>query len=370
MSTRIPRSPIRLMAAMCAALALAGLSPGLASAAPLPVSFDLYIGNPCVRVIGSEGKALQLIWRDAGGALKAQHTIRAGFSYRSYCSTDPQIVVAVGDRIKVKHASKVHKLVVPNLAINLNRVTDRLKGFAPAGQRVRIECQSADPFRHFEPCIWQRNVTAGADGTWAVSVPFDFIGGAEMALLWTGSGGDEVRAWGTAPFVNVTLGRSGFSGATRPNRTASVDLDQKAHGTAVGDPFQGRFRGQFLNDSAHTTSVAPGDSLTADIAMDAAWVVPAIDASVSAASDVVSGRCHDTGASSELVNVLLYRSGNQRGWALQDTEPDGSFSFNFLTGDGDFWTNVNVRTGDKLVVRCMQAEGDWVQRVIFAAAES
>jgi hypothetical protein len=189
-----------------------------------------------------------------------------------------------------------------------------------------------------------------------------------MFVRWANAAGDEVHAWGTASFIQVTLGRSKVTGATRPNEIASVNLDSGGTATVAGGSFDGHFEGQFVDSGDDPVLVEAGDELSmSTVAGDATWIVPEVEAAASASTDVVSGRCHDTGASEQLVNVLLYRHGNERGWALFSTEPDGTFAFNFLTHDGDFWTNVDVRSGDRLVVRCMQAEGDWVQRVIFAS---
>jgi hypothetical protein len=173
-------------------------------------------------------------------------------------------------------------------------------------------------------------------------------------------------AWGTAPFINVTLGRSQFDGATRSNSVRLIELEGRASTAVTGDPFDGTFADRFRNNSDQPVNVAPGDVLKAGIAPDSTWVVPQIDATVNATSNVVSGRCYDTGASRNVVQVLLHRSGEERGWAMPNAEPDGSFSFDFVTDGDPFWTNVDVKTGDRITVRCMQAEGDWVQRVLFA----
>ena len=207
----------------------------------------------------------------------------------------------------------------------------------------------------------------GSDSEWATGVPFDFIGGAQFFAQWR-SGDDRVVAWGTAPFISATLDRPWFTGATRSNAVRNIELEGKASAAVVGDPFDGTFRDRFRDGSDDPVNLAPGDSLTTDISPDAHWIVPDIDASVSVQSDVVSGRCFDTGSSAGLVQVLLHRSGKERGWALLDTEADGSFSFDFATDGDPFWTNANVRDGDRITVRCMQSEGDWVQRVLFASA--
>ncbi len=94
-------------------------------------------------------------------------------------------------------------------------------------------------------------------------------------------------------------------------------------------------------------------------------IVPEIEATASAATNIVSGRCFDTGRSDRLVFLHLFRSGHERGWALEGTEEDGSFAIDMLA-DG-FRDSVNVKVGDRILVMCMQTGGDWVQRNIVAA---
>lgn len=339
------------------------LAPVTASAAS-SLLFWTYIGRDCVYIEGAPAdSAIKFVWRDSTGEPKARTTLTATeWGTAEYCSS--VFRVSGGDILKAVTSLEKHRLVVPELSISVNRVTNRLKGTGPAGARLKIECQSADPFRHFEPCIWTSKVTVGSDGQWSRSLPFDIIGGADMIVSWRRNN-DRIGAWGTAPFVNVTLGRPGFNGMTRSGHIAHIDLTGKATGTAFGDPFNGAFAGQFRNEANELVDVTAGDSVVADIAPDSTWVVPNVEGTASASTDVVSGRCYDTGASRRLVNVLLNRSGRERGWALLDTEADGSFSFNFLTDEGDFWSNENVRNGDKIVIRCMQAEGDWVQLIVF-----
>ncbi len=366
-ATRGSRRRSLTLALTGALLAIATLAPAAAQAGTLVPEFNLYIGDYCVSMDGDDSASRELIWRDSGGDLKAHVTLAPNVS--TYCSPDTSIVVEIGDRIRLKRGTDTYTLIVPQLSIALRRVTDRVVGTAPPNTLLRVECDKSDPFRHFEPCIWKKNFYSNPDGTWATGVPFDFIGGAEMAVRWRSAADDEVRAWATAPFVQITLDRSIFRGATRSGVTANVSIGV-ADGTVVSDPFDGDFTGQFRDGASNPVNVEPGMILTTtNVSNDANWIVPDIDAAVSVATDEVSGRCYDTGAFAQIVNVTLTRSGVERGWALVYTEPDGIFSFNFRTTDYDpFWTNVNVRDGDRLTFRCMQDEGDWVQKILFAQA--
>lgn len=348
-----------------AAVVIAALAPGSAAAGSA-LSFSTNLGDPCIYIDGAAPNAdVKIVIRDAAGNRLVRENLTADSNGSThYCAG---FGIAAGQKLRAVTDTDEHALVVPELSIALNRVTDRLKGTGPAGATLKIRCSSADPFRHFEPCVWTRRVTVPGDGTWATSVPFDFIGGAEFFVTWR-RGDDRVAAWGTAPFISVALDRSSFHGAARSAEVKVIELEGKASTAVLTDPFDGTFSNRFRDDSDEPVNVAAGDSLNTDIAPDASWIVPEVDATVSANSDEVSGRCYDTGASRDLVQVLLHRSGKERGWALLDTAADGTFSFDFLTDDTPFWTNVDVQSGDRLTVRCMQAEGDWVQRVIFASA--
>lgn len=89
-----------------------------------------------------------------------------------------------------------------------------------------------------------------------------------------------------------------------------------------------------------------------------------MQATADASSDTVSGMCQDTGASAHVAQVRLFRAGTQRGWAIVDVQPDGSFSLGFP--EVIFPDPTQIRSGDEILVSCMQAEGDWVQIWIVA----
>jgi len=357
---------------LASALMLAALAPvALAGASPTPIKFDyLQIGSQCVYASANPGSSVELVWRAAGGAVKLQETQVTGeFGDLYYCSNNPSTVLAIGDRLRATDGSIAHRLVIPELTINVNRVNDSLKGRGPAGATLRVEC-GGGPLPSFEPCMWRKLVIASSEGKWSKIVPWDVIGGSMFFVRWKSGSGDIVYAMAITPYVTVTLGQARFSGATGAGRTANLTLADatthavKASASVVGGPSGGTFSGKFRNMVGNGVAVSPGDELSADIAPDADMIVPDIDATASAASNIVSGRCFDTGRSDRLVFLHLFRGGEERGWSLEGTEADGTFAID-MSADG-FRNPVNVKVGDRILVQCMQTGGDWVQRNIVA----
>lgn len=360
------------IAALVSAMMLVALVPGaLAGAAPVPIVFDyLQIGTQCVYGTAPSGATVELTWKSAGGAVKLHETqVASDSGSLYYCSTNPSTVLAIGDRLKAESGSVTHQLVIPELTIRVNRAADSLKGRGPAGATLRVECWGG-PLPSFEPCQWHRLVVASSEGKWSKLVPWDIIGGEGFAIRWKSAGGDFVYAGGIARYVTVTLGESRFSGATNAGQTANVALEDAtthevlATANPTGAPPVGRFTARFKDVHGNRVPVAAGYELITDVAPGADMIVPDIEATASAATNIVSGRCFDTGRFDGTVFIHLFRSGHERGWVLEGTDEEGNFTIDFME-DG-FRDPANVKVGDRLLVMCMQTEGDWVQRNIVA----
>ena len=361
------------VAALASTLMLTVVAPGAlagAAPAPTPITFDyLQLGLECVYATAAPSVAVTLTWKDSAGSLKFRETqvsTESGSLY--YCSSDASVVIAIGDRLRATDGSTTHRLVVPRLTIDVNRVRNKLNGAGPAGATLRLEC-GGGPLPRFEPCLWHKRVTVNDAGRWSKVVPWDVIGGEMFFVRWKSGGGDFVYAMAITPFVTVTLGKSQFTGATGAGQAAHLTLsDPTTHevvatGSGIGDP-NGRFSARFRDEAGNPVPVSPGHELDGYVAPDADMIVPDINATASAATNIVSGRCFDTGRSNHTVFIHLYRYGHERGWALEDTEADGSFTIDFMA-DG-FRDTADVKAGDRILVQCMQTGGDWVQRNIVA----
>jgi hypothetical protein len=350
--------------AFLAAMLLVGLLPGSVAAATSNLAINLpAVGGSCMYVTAPANKTLGLTWKDASGAVKEVASVPTGVGDPMYCSTNN--VIAVGDKIKVSYGSHSHKLIVPNVAVTVNRITDVIKGTGPAGTRLRIECGHY-PFGQFEPCQWTKSVTVNSQGKWSARVPFELFGGWTMDVRWRNAYGDEVYYETTVPYFAVYLGKARFSGVTTPLDSATVTvlnstMAPKGSGSAASGPRVGSFAGKFRNAKGRLVTVLPGDLVSSSVSPDASFVVPQISATATAADDHVWGQCEATD-SYLTVYVELYRNGRLLG-AADEGMNDGTFDFNFRH---TFPRSVNVRAGDKLLVQCIQGEGDRAVLVIFA----
>lgn len=334
------------------------------TAAGSAMSFRVYMGDGCLAIYSDGSVDLHLVWRDMQTNVKVNTTFPAedyGLTY--YCS--PTEIVEAGDQIKVNDGTSDHVLVVPDLTININRVIDALKGHGPAGGVVRLRC-SGGPFPMFEPCVWKDRVRVNGEGRWSRGLPFEVLGGAVYHALWVSPARDKVWATGTAPFLNMTLGKSRFTGAFRNNGVVGViirdsaTLEIKATGGGNVSPLSGDFVWQLEDTHGDPYLLLPGDLVSSNIASDAEWIVPDIDLSVTLATDVVSGHC--TGPDPTLVEVFVKKN-SLHGPAIWGLEPDGAFTFDF---NEESWGNANITSGDKVLVKCMRAQGDWVQKTFIA----
>lgn len=368
MSVAARGAALALVLSMVALVLSAG-----AVAAASAMTFYLTVGGSCVTVYGSEpNSTVVLTWKDAQGNLKpseVQATTDWGYSY--HCLSGGAVTTA-GDRIKASDGVTVHKLVVPDLSIRINRTTETLRGTGPANAVIRLQCGSfGSPFPSFEGCMWHNRTRATDGGTWSwrfLSSDWNILGSASFYAEWLSPGGDDVWADGYAPYLVVRLANSTFAGAYRPNQTAHVvvagaTLDVKATGTATGSALDGTMRGHLLKASGKRYALQAGDQLSSDIAADAKWVVPAIDATADAATDTVSGKCWDSGVSARAVLVEVYRLGHSRGWGISSTESDGSFALWLANGDDFYVHPVDIHVGDRIVVSCFQNTGDVVEKV-------
>ncbi len=361
------KMPGAVLGALSAAILLLGALPGqtvAASASNLAI-YVPYIGGNCIFVTAPPDKTISLTWKDTTGTVKELRSIPTGVGDPAYCST--KNVIAVGDKLKVRYGSHRHTLTIPTLTAEVNRIRNVVHGTGPAGARLRVQC-GAYPFGQFEPCQWAATVTVSSSGKWSTRVPFDLFGGWTMDATWHNSYGDEVGRETTTPYFQVYLRQARFAGVTSPSGSANVTvahstMTAKGSGTAVAsDPRVGSFKGKFRDSRGHLVTVAPGDYVSSSVSPDATFVVPQITATATAANDHVWGACELTD-SYLTVYVELYRHGRLVG-AADEGMTDGTFDFNFRH---TFPRPINVRAGDKLLVECIQSEGDRAVMVIFAS---
>jgi hypothetical protein len=356
----------RGLIAVAIAILLAALMPATAAGAVHATRFELSLGNSCIDGYSTEGARVHVFWRSSGGVVKADVSLRASSDdgFWEVCSNRE---LKIGDVIRATVGSAVHRLVVPRLTLVLDRVNDVFKGRAPAGSAIVLN-YAAGLFIDSE---LDKRVRVGSDGTWRYQpAGFDIVGGLDAFIRWTSKGKDTVTTDAVAPFLRVTLGSASFKGSGKPDGNIKVTLrdpsttDVVAVGKAVASAG-GTFKGQFRTADGSLFPLGAGYRLSAlSIAADARWIVPRITGSASAATDVVTGRCYDAGTSADWYWVdVIAGDGSIRGFATGDTSANGSFQIDFGSdGFGQFFVPANVRSGDTIVVRCLQRTGDWVQR--------
>jgi hypothetical protein len=359
-----PAIRLRTAGSLLAALMLAALIPGTAAAATRPITFNLALGQGCVDGRASDSVSLDLVWRSAAGSLKGKATVATSVNgYWYWCVGEGSAnVLRIGDRLKATVGTTVRRFTIPQLTLNVDRAQDVFRGKAPAGTTLRLFYLNGI----FSDYYSEVKLTARADGRWSFDPGWNIMGGIAADMRWNGPNGDKVWLYGHAAVLRVTIGRAGFSGETRPYRDAEVILEnaatavRKGKGTAVGDDY-GTFSGQFRNAQGDLVAPAVGDRVRApSLASDADWIVPNVEATANAGTNVVSGRCSDAGTSADFVEIRVIRTGVWRGLALDDTDQDGNFEVDFDDPESPFLHGANVKSGDRIDVYCLQDTGDWV----------
>jgi hypothetical protein len=359
MITRIQRIT---RVAIGAAFAVAALAlPAGASAVTPVIHFEIYMFQTCFDGWASDYSMASVVWRDSAGALKIQGTMATSeYGFYQLCSGNPDIYVEPGDRIRVSDGVYTRKFTVPNLTLQLDRITDLATGTGPHNRTVRICSNWSEFFYGHGPMC--RGVRVGDDGNWSYDPPVDIVGGIAAQVTWRSPNDDLTHAEATAPYVSVTLDKAAFRGGTAP--AVEIDLaidgvkDSAAHVKADG---LGGFSGQFRDAQNRLAAVRAGDHITSpNLASDEDWIMPDIDVAVDKVTDVVSGVCEDTGTSSHRVVVDVSRNGQRQNGAIVGTDSDGSFAVDFKDLP-PFGSSFNIRRGDRISITCMQTTGDRAQ---------
>jgi hypothetical protein len=353
------RSQSRLVvfSMVMAALAVGGIAPAAVSAAS-PVAFDVLMGDQCVDGFSAEIETQHFVWKDEGGATKADAMVTPVDSGNwQYCSSSAATIVEPGDDLSITYQDSVHELTIPELTLFQNRVSDRYKGRGPAGQYVKLICGITNGF---EPCDRTWRVRANSSGQWGVNPHWDVRGDQWMYLMWRSDSNDHVQVENLSPYVDVTIGRALVTGSTRAGTSATV-VDRNSstfdiRGTMVAQSrlLDGTFSGKLRNGSNKPINVHAGDLITSDIASDASWTVGDIQAIANASTNRVRGLC----AEEARFEVGVFREGvfvDSQRW--------------YTDGDGSFKSDpLDLQAGDQVVVGCqVQATGDWIHKWFTAS---
>ncbi len=371
MSTTIRR---RLAPALLAALLLVTVLPSVAAAATRPTRFQLYLNSSCVGGVSSDGAMVELTWRRASGKLVHHATYTAGTfgGYWEACAGDgfttPRL--KIGDQLEAKVGATVRRFTVPTLTLRFDRAANLFKGRAPADTSIRL----AFPLGLYADYEVDRRVPVGSDGTWRYREPgFDIMGGQYAYMRWKSARNDLLTVDAIAPLIRLTLADSRFTGAQHPGVSFQARLLDGSSGEVLGTgkataTIDGVFAGRFRDSAGELVPVSAGMRVKAlQLATDANWIVPNITGSANADSDVVKGRCFDAGTSDRWYEARVFApDGDTRALSAGSTSSNGSFEVDF--GDesnGMFYSPGDVRSGDRLVIGCLQRSGDFAQREII-----
>jgi hypothetical protein len=348
----------KLSIGLLSALLLGALLPASVAAATRPIKFHVQIGDHCIYGSASDAPGVNLLWQAQDGRVKLDIAFipNPGGSF-SLCYT-PDEVIEVGDRIYADDGHSVHELIIPELTLVIDRVNDRFKGRAPAGDYVRLVCGYVNGF---EPCRASWKIKASAHGRWGWNPPFDVTGWQEMWLNWKSDGGDGVTIDARGPHVDVTIGNAIVRGSTRPGALVTLLLRRAGSDNVVAMASKtandtGRFQAKFRNANGKLVKVRVGDRIFSNVAPDQNLTVPNVTGSFDAESNTGTGTCT---ADTFFVSVTVNRNGEPDGpntWVENDL---GTFNVDF--------SGLDLLPGESVKVTCiLVGNGELVSRKFIA----
>lgn len=364
MAHRSPRT--RRSIALASAALLIAVVPQTADAGAPPWTFQVDMARSCISGYVGHEVSVDVTWKDAAGALRAAATVTANdLGNWQHCFgnaeiTDPAYLPAIGDRLRARIGSRSRRFVIPPLSMSIHRVTDKIKGTAPAGDKVRLRDAGGccGPDGGLGPVI---RVWADSDGKWSYHLA-GLDGDRSIWADWSSASGDRVSFGQHAPYLVVTIGSARFSGRARPGANVEVNLSVESMVVGTGsDSVDGRgtVEGMFTQGS-ELVEVVAGDRIDAPaIGSDAHWTIPNVSVSASKGSDVVHGKCSDTETVYRLIRISS-PDGEHNGFAYDRAGP-GPFDVDFTPGEtSGFVSAVDIKAGYSVTLACVQETGDQV----------
>ena len=370
MRSVLARATRALVISAALAAMLAAALPGVSLAAPSTTfgmeDYGLTVGSECIFGRATPNATLNVAWRDSAGALKLQTTTSASeFGGWQVCRPEGAGGLVVGDRLRVSDGSSVRRFTMPRVTVGVDRVADVFRGRAPANSSL-VLYYHAGIYADYQE---RAETTSDAEGRWRVE-GVEILGGIDASIEWIGPNGDYVDAFGLAPFVMVTIGESMFSGGVDSQqeskfylRNGTTDALRAVGAVPAGDDDY--FAATFRNTEGDPVNVRVGDRIRAKaIAADFNWLVPNISATTNVATDRVSGACGNPARLLGLAELRVRRGPDRDtiGFAITNLESDGSFSVRFAGQANPFFDPADIKSGDKIDVRCLIDTADTVAR--------
>lgn len=328
-----------------ALIALAVLAPSTASAAPTS-SIRATIGPVC-ELGGTTDPNLKLTVTHTtkSGVTKAVYKPQGDINGNWFTTCTPKGMRS-GDKLIIKSrpdGTLLRTVTVPTLSMSVNRVADTVSGVVPTTGETGLTVTPCDSWN----CQDGNGVvlTPDGQGRFAVAAPFA-VDGRDLLLLDSLQDDDEWFLFQRAPSVTVIRGKAGVIGnAKKPGAKVTVTVTRGAlvatfKGTAGPN---GVFTGTLLRNG-QKFRVATGDQVTASVATDATFLVPAGALTVGGGS--VSGTCFP-GELVVISSVAPDRSGSS---TTHETADVG----------GAFSTAIQTPSGWVVTVQCDTGAGDTV----------
>ena len=186
--------------------------------------------------------------------------------------------------------------------------------------------------------------------------------------------------WQVAPSVMVTLDSAVVGVIARPKQKVVVRLYEGAGTVETSEPIavakattnsRGGVDAVFRDASGHRVTIQAGDHLSApNVAADADWIVPDAVITADPATEIVTGRCFDTGVLrlGWFSTVVLDPSGlHVRGATYGHLNADGTFEIDYTDPTSSpnatyYGGAADISSGDLIEVMCTHGTGDYVSR--------
>jgi len=345
------------------ALALASLlAPSAALAGPPSFTFDVSIGSSCIAGTGPASSTVELTLMDRDNQVIDTETVTSDGSgnWNSYdCFW---FRVHGTDKIRAAVGPSSRTFQVPDITINVARVSDVVSGKAPTTGAFHIYTSLCETYSCSSgPDV---NVSVASNGTYSrdFTALHNLKGGDRAVGRWTSPSGDTVDSVTRyAAFVSLVIGDDQVRGQGKPGQTATVNL-KTSGGTLIGSGSD--------STGVRTTSIQldlrtasglsayprPGNKVTSNIASDASLTLPTITLAMTDA-DTVAGHCFNNGP----VYVYLEQSFPSYQWTEGYTTAGstGNFSLDMSNTSN---TSFVPDSGDRWEVDCQNAKGDIVAR--------
>jgi hypothetical protein len=316
-----PMTRVLAVAVAIVSLAVTALAP-LPALADGPVTLRLRLGSRCVsgHKTTQDPITVKLLHSD-GSVIQTRHDDTTDLEWR-VCFSSTHVPVN-GNKIRLIHWTVDRTVGVPDLTIALDRVTNVVRGHAPAGKAIELDYESCDAMGRCteEPPV---PATANAQGRYQQDLsPIDIDGSDLVRALYTNPHDDLFYRDGQAPFMTIKspnkVSLSCLSAGTTTVRLLDTDGTLRSslsfHTSGACKNASGAFR-----RSGEAVNIHVGDRILSSFASDAKMTWPGV--SVAAHDTSYSVRCFPE---TDWYLTIRNKEGTLKGSYSGTTDADGRF---------------------------------------------